>query len=244
MDQDNNQIAKKSRMTEPKEQITQLEFSSKYDQEHSINYHLKHQKGLRRRLTNWREQAMAREGLKLAGSPQIILDLPCGAGRFWPLLASDPNRTLYAADNSRHMIETATRFQPPELVSRFTHFQTSAFSIELSDASVDTIFCMRLLHHIVREEDRLAILREFHRVCRDSVCLSIWVDGNLQARRRKKLERQRQSRIIKSKKFKNRISLTKTKAESEYYQTGFKVIGHFDLLPKFSMWRLYVLKKQ
>ncbi|NIA19098.1 MAG: methyltransferase domain-containing protein [Xanthomonadaceae bacterium] len=231
-------------MNEQKKAVTQLEFSEKYDQEHSKNYYFKHQKGLRRRLTNWREQRMARQGLQLAGNPQSILDLPCGAGRFWPLLASDPSRTLYAADNSQDMIETATRFQPPELVSRFTCFQTSAFNIDLSDASVDTIFCMRLLHHIAREEDRLAILREFHRVCRDSVCLSIWVDGNLQACRRKKLELQRQARRIESKKFKNRILLTKTQAESEYHQAGFKIIGHFDLLPKFSMWRLYVLKKQ
>ena len=89
-------------------------------------------------------------------------------------------------------------------------------------------------HHLVMDQDNNQIAKK----------LRIWVNGNLQAHRQKKLERQRQSKIIKSKKFKNRISLAKTKAESEYYQTGFKVIGHFDLLPKFSMWRLYVLKKQ
>lgn len=231
-------------MTATKKTDPQLEFSEKYDREHSKNYYVKHQKGLRRRLTNWREQAMARKGLQLAGDPQSILDLPCGAGRFWPLLASDPQRTLYAADNSRDMIETATGFQPPEVVNRFNCFQTSAFNIDLPDASVDSIFCMRLLHHIARQEDRLAILSEFRRVCRDSVCLSIWVDGNLQARRRKKLERQRQAKKSKSKTFKNRIMLTKEQAESEYHQAGFKVSGHFDLLPKFSMWRLYVLKKR
>ncbi len=230
-------------MTEPTKPITQLEFSAKYDQDHSRNYYFKHQKGLWRRLTNWREQAMARQALRLADNPQSILDLPCGAGRFWPLLASDTKRTLYAADNSRDMIETAVRFNLPELVNRFTCFQTSAFSIDLPDASVDTIFCMRLLHHIAMENDRLAILSEFHRVCRDSVCLSIWVDGNLQARRRKKLEQRREAKQSTAKKFKNRILLTKEQAEREYHQAGFQVSGHFDLLPKFSMWRLYVLKK-
>ena len=230
-------------MTEQKSPITQLEFSAKYDREHSKNYYFKHQKGLRRRLTNWREQAMAREGLRLACNPKSILDLPCGAGRFWPLLASDSTRTLYAADNSRDMLETAARFQPPELFKRFTCFQTSAFDIDLPDAGVDAVFCMRLLHHIAAEDDRLAILREFHRVCREAVCLSIWVDGNLQAKRRKKLEQRRQAEKSASKKFKNRILLTKEQAENEYHRAGFKVLGHFDLLPKVSMWRLYVLKK-
>jgi cyclopropane fatty-acyl-phospholipid synthase-like methyltransferase len=29
-----------------------------------------------------------------------VLDLPCGAGRFWPLLAEKPNRVIIGADNS------------------------------------------------------------------------------------------------------------------------------------------------
>jgi len=238
MDQNNHYLAQQSLMSNGQSFISQAPFSLKYDREHSRNYFLKHRHGFRRRLTNWREHAMARKGLRLAGHPQSILDIPCGAGRFWSLLAADPNRILYAADNSPHMLETATRFQLPEIVNRFKCFQTSVFHIGLPDASIDNIFCMRLLHHISRKDDRLAILREFHRVSRDTVCLSLWVDGNLQARRRRKLEQRRRQRTLK-----NRILLAQNTAEQEYLQAGFRISGHFDLAPGISMWRLYVLKK-
>ena len=226
-------------MTRHEQQDRELLFSRKYDRgEHAKKYYFKHQRGLRRRLTNHREQAMARKALVLAGNPRVILDLPCGAGRFWRTLAGDPARELYAADNSRNMLEAAVRFHDPELVKRFPCFRTSAFGIGLPDEAVDNIFCMRLLHHIVAEEDRVAILREFYRVTRESVCLSMWVDGNLQARRRKRLERRREKR-----RYRNRILIPAARAESEYRKAGFRIIGHIDLLPLVSMWRLYVLKK-
>ena len=43
------------------------------------------------------------------------------------------------------------------------------FAIDLAANAVDCIFCIRLLHHIEFAEHRLAILREFHRVSRDTV---------------------------------------------------------------------------
>lgn len=53
-----------------------------------------------------------------------------------------------------------------------TTLAPSAFEIALPDNAVDGIFCMRLLHRIGEAEHRLAILREFERVTRDSVILS------------------------------------------------------------------------
>ena len=215
-----------------------LEFSTKYDAAHAESYYLKHRQGLRRRLTTWREMALARKALNLAGNPETILDLPSGAGRFWPVLAEDPARQLFAADNSEDMLYTAKRFQDKALSDRFTCFQTSAFSIDMQDASVDNIFCMRLLHHMAEATDRGAVLKEFYRVTRDSVCLSMWVEGNFQARRRKRLEARRPASRLK-----NRIAITPEQAESEYRDAGFRVVDYLDLLPGISMWRLYILKK-
>ena len=67
-------------MTQEDGKARELQFSRKYDQKHAKDYYFKHQRGLRRRLTNRREQAMARKALVLAGNPRVILDLPCGAG--------------------------------------------------------------------------------------------------------------------------------------------------------------------
>ena len=218
--------------------MKELEFSTKYDPDHSKNYYLKHKQGVRRRLTTWREVSLARKALQIAGNPRAILDLPCGAGRFWPMLAEDPRRTLFAADNSQAMIDVASQFQGRELRARFKCFQTSAFAIDMPDASVDNIFCMRLLHHIAEQADRLAILKEFYRVTRSTVCLSMWVDANLQARRRKRVEARRSDARIK-----NRIVITAKQAEQEYRQAGFRILGHLDLLPRISMWRFYILGK-
>lgn len=62
-----------------------LEFSGKYDSKHSLEYYKKHKDSIGRRLSNRREQSMAEKALAIAGNPASILDLPCGAGRFWPL---------------------------------------------------------------------------------------------------------------------------------------------------------------
>ena len=215
-----------------------LDFSKKYDAGHSENYYLKHKKGLRRRLTTLREVALARKSLKIAGNPQTILDLPCGAGRFWPMLTEDPERTLLAADNSQDMVDTAKKLQDRETAGRFKCFQTSAFAIDLPDSSVDNIFCMRLLHHIAEPADRLAILKEYYRVTRGTVCLSMWVEGNLQSRRRKRLEARRPVTGAR-----NRIAVSAQQAESEYREAGFRIVDHLDLMPGMSMWRFYILAK-
>lgn len=220
------------------ESITHLEFSQKYDADHSQAYFEKHKSGLRHKLTTLRETSIARQSLRMAGNPKSVLDLPCGAGRFWNMLAECDDRVLFAADYSDNMIKTAKKYQPAEVVDRFNTFQTSAFNIKMDNHSVDNIFCMRLLHHIAKPEDRLSILKEFHRVARKSVCLTMWTDGNIQAKNRAKLENRRGPEH-----FQNRIVVPRELAESEYQKAGFNITGYIDLLPKISMWRLYVLEK-
>ena len=114
-----------------------LKFSEKYDQEHAQQYFLKHRDGLARRLSHLRDEQLARKALSVAGEPGLVLDLPCGAGRFWPLLAEKPNRVIIGADNSADMIETACKSQSAEVVKRVRALQTSAFEIDLPDNSVD-----------------------------------------------------------------------------------------------------------
>src|SRR3982751_6846643 len=86
-----------------------LEFSKKYDDEHAHEYLLKHQDNLARRLSHKRDEQLARGALAMAGEPGLVLDLPCGAGRFWPLLAEKPNRVIIGADNSASIDRKSTR---------------------------------------------------------------------------------------------------------------------------------------
>lgn len=218
---------------------TVLEFSKKYDADHAAEYYRKHRAGLRRRVSNWWEQRMAARALEIAGNPASVLDLPCGAGRFWALLAGRQDRRLMAADYSADMVATARREQPPALVARFEAFQASAFETGLPDGAVESIFCMRLLHHIVEPADRLKLLREFHRVAQKSVIISLWVDGNLQASRRKRLEQRRRKRA-----YQNRFVAEPAVIEREMRECGFDIAGQVDMLPGISMWRTYVLIKR
>ncbi|MBO3277658.1 class I SAM-dependent methyltransferase [Pseudomonas schmalbachii] len=216
-----------------------LDFSRKYDRSHSEQYLHKHQAGFWRKLSHERDVQIARKALKLAGQPNLVLDLPCGAGRFWPMLAEMENRVIIGADNSADMLAVACAHQPAEVVKRVRPLQTSAFAIDLSDNSVDSIFSMRLMHHIGKSEDRMTMLREFHRVTRDSVVLSLWVDGNLKSWKRKQLEAKRERRG-----YQNRFVTPARTIEAEFRQAGFVVQDHIDFCPLLHMWRVYILRKE
>jgi ubiquinone/menaquinone biosynthesis C-methylase UbiE len=219
-----------------------LKFSEKYVGEHAERYFFKHQESLSRRLSHCRDEQMARHALEKAGEPGLVLDLPCGAGRFWPLLAEKPNRIIIGADHSPDMIKTALAYQPSTTLSRVRMLQTSAFDIDLPDYAVDSIFCMRLFHHIGAAEDRLTLLREFHRVTRETVILSLWVDGNFKSWKRRRHE-QRRHISGEQRDYQNRFVIPRSVAEAEFKQAGFTIESKSDFIPLYAMWRVYVLRK-
>ncbi|UXZ97420.1 methyltransferase domain-containing protein [Pseudomonas phytophila] len=221
----------------------ELEFSRKYNHEHAQQYLQKHKDNLSRRLSHWRDEQLARTALHRAGDPGLVLDLPCGAGRFWPLLAEKSNRMIIGADNSADMLKTACAAQPAEVVKRVQPLHTSAFDIDLPDNAVDSIFCMRLLHHVGQADHRLALLKEFQRVTRDSVIISLWVDGNFKAWKRKRLEQERQAKIGQYS-YQNRFVLPAATVEAEFEQAGFRIQDRLDFLPMYAMWRVYLLRKR
>ncbi len=218
--------------------LPQLPFSDKYDLAHAHAYQQKHHTGLRRRLTTWRETQLARRALKLAGNPESVLDMPCGAGRFWPMLAAHPTRRLLAGDRSPAMLEIARGSAQAAVLSRVESLQAlDAFGLSLPDDAVEHVLCMRLLHHIESAADRLRILGEIHRVGRLGATVSLWVDGNLQSRRRNRQDARRTRANL------NRLVVPRATIEAEFAQVGFRVRRRLDICPGLSMWRLYLLDK-
>lgn len=213
----------------------ELAFSKKYTPEHARQYFEKHQTGLRRRLTTWRENALARRALAIAGEPSTVLDIPCGTGRFWPLLAERPGRRIFAADLNPGMLETARQMRPPELVARVELFEASAFSIPRPDGFVEAVVCIRLLHHIQDPEHRVLMLKELARVASGTVIVSLWLDGNYQA--------WRWHRKARTKPAKNRFPVERRVIEDEFARCGLRVAARLDFLPFVSMWTTYVLNK-
>jgi len=220
-------------------QRPELIFSEKYDEAHAQCYFDKHEEGFWRRLSNWRDHQVCAKALKIAGSPKSVLDMPCGTGRFWELLAKDPERKLWATDNSQDMINMGLKRRPAEITNRFKTFQGSAFDLPVEDDFVESIFCMRLMHHIGKHQDRLDLLAEMARVASNSILISLWVDGNLAAHKRKRLEAKR-----KKARYQNRFVIPQAVIEEEFAASGLSIEAKLDFIPHYAMWRTYVLKIQ
>ena len=88
---------------------------------------------------------------------------------------------------------------------------------------------------------RLAMLREFHRVTRDTLIVSLWVDGNYKAWKRRRLEARRALRGPGENQ--NRFIVSADVVEAEFAAAGFKVLASQDFLPRYAMWRVYTLRK-
>ena len=216
--------------------IPLLEFSEKYDETQARRYFEKHRKGFGRRLSNWRETVMLRKALKLAGNPGTVLDIPAGTGRFWDMLAGYPDRKIYAADYSYDMLITGINMRPEHVTRRIMPLKCSAFSIPLADGAVENVFCARLLHHIGERADRRAMLREMSRVASKSVCVSLWIDGNYKARRRRKLEARR-----RRKRYQNRFVVQRRVIEEDFRYAGLEPTCWIDFMKFYSMWSLSLI---
>ena len=219
--------------------VPDLEFSQKYDEAHAKYYFDKHENEFWRKLSNWRDHQIARKALKIAGEPKSVLDAPCGTGRFWDVLAEQPERVIHASDYSQNMIDAGLRYRPAEISKRIqSSFQASAFSLPVPDDFVECVFCIRFVHHLAKAEDRLTLLREFHRVASGSVIISLWVDGNYKAWVRSRREKARDAH-----QYQNRLVIPARRIEQEFQDSGFRVEAALDFMRYYHMWRTYVLKK-
>lgn len=211
----------------------ELPFEERYSYEYSKQYYKRHKEGFLKRLSNYFEQKMAAEALSLAGVPEIVLDLPCGAGRFLNTIFNSGTKKVIAADKSAGMLQVIQEYSPFAQSNYLQLLQTNVTQINLPDNSVDSILCMRLLHHIDCKDYRNAIYKEFMRVARQTVCISFWVDGNYKSYRE----------YIHAKKTGNASRcLNSKKLEKELKDIGFAIIGKVDMLKPFLYWRTYVLK--
>jgi ubiquinone/menaquinone biosynthesis C-methylase UbiE len=202
------------------------EFAERYDREHAKVCLQAQPQGFVRRLALWREKRLVRRALKVAGEPGLVLDLACGAGRFWPVLAEHGNRVILASDSSQDMLNHAQTHHPASLLARIKLFQSSVFSIDISENAVDCIFCMQLFHHVRDSDHRLAILRELHRVSRDSLILSVPL-----------------GRGTEPVNDPQRIVVSRGEIETQFKQAGFSILKQYEVLPGFGMGSIYILRK-
>lgn len=165
-----------------------------------------------------------------------MLDLPCGSGRLWPALFRAGVTELIAADSSAAMLEAAGK-QDASRHLAVRYLNTSALDIELADDSVDLAACLRFYHHLSRAEDRALALAELTRVSRRYIAISLWVDGNIAAARRK-----RKALPVLKVGYGGRICRRRKDVEAEFAGAGLTVVRHYDVWPRLQMWRHYLLE--
>lgn len=142
---------------------------------------------LRARRTHRAEERILRAFLERVGRLERVLDVPCGAGRWLPLLAATGARVV-GADLAGAMLREVS----PEAGARL--LQASARRLPFPDRSFDLVLCFRLLHHFEEAGDRRAVLQELARVCRGRVVLSYFDAASVQAWRHR-LRRRRRARF-------------------------------------------------
>ncbi|MEJ5059504.1 MULTISPECIES: class I SAM-dependent methyltransferase [unclassified Pseudomonas] len=209
----------------------ELEFARRYDQEHARVCLQPRAQGLTGRLGFWRDEQLVRTALNVAGEPGLILDVACGVGRYWPVLAKHANRVILATDPSQDILDHSRTHHPQDLMKRIRTFQSSAFNIGLSENAVDCIFCMQLFQHMTSPEHRLAMLGEFHRVSRDTVIVAVRVGGRF-------MRRPTDVPGLAA-----RPLASKVEVEREFKRAGFCVLSHQDFFPGCAPMRVYVLRK-
>jgi SAM-dependent methyltransferase len=116
-----------------------------------------------------REQIFVRDNVADLPANALVVDVPCGTGRFIPFLTGRGFRYI-GADFSTAMIKEAQQMpgeRPP-----LGFLNADAERLPFRDASVDCVIIWRLLHHIGDPAIRQGMLREAARVTRNKVLVS------------------------------------------------------------------------
>jgi len=114
------------------------------------------------------EQAAVRRVLAAAPAVERIADVPCGIGRWAPVLRERAER-IFGLDISWPMLARARAEQAGRLPLALA--RAEAERLPLADGSVDIVFCFALMKHLPPEAKR-AVLAEFARVSRRGLVVS------------------------------------------------------------------------
>lgn len=128
-----------------------------------------------RRYSSWdqrwldrKEQSAVRRLVSEHGLSGLILDVPAGYGRFLSIL-SEVGDVLAVDLGFFPLLYQKERFGPAT-----DCVNAEAQKLPLKDKTVDAVFCFRLFQHLHRSPQRVAILREFGRVSREWVIVSVY----------------------------------------------------------------------
>ena len=117
-----------------------------------------------RQKRNARKWAAIRKALSLTEGVRVILDLPCGTGRFTGGLARE-GYEIVGSDISMEMLQKAAAIPDGRQPGIRGYVQANAEHLPLRSDSLDCVVSIRFMMH-VDPATRVRMLREFHRVSR------------------------------------------------------------------------------
>lgn len=107
----------------------------------------------------------------LSGIPSkcSVLDIGCGTGRIRQVLPDDLD--YVGLDNSPELLKIAERNFPDD-----KFIVADARELPFPDKSFDAVLLIAVVHHFLKKDDRLAVLREARRVLKNGgrLYLSVW----------------------------------------------------------------------
>lgn len=157
-----------------------------YDSQSAEDYERLRFSGLLGQYRWRREQTAVRELVSCIEAGSAVADIPCGIGRWWPVLATRASR-IVGIDISPAMLERAeSRARTSTIPTELRHGEAEA--IPLGDLSVDYVFSFALTKHLPLRS-QMRVLSEFARVSRIGVIstFSIVTSSNYEMWRRRRL---------------------------------------------------------
>ena len=136
------------------------------------------------RCVHRRERRILRRLLGRAKGAGLVLDVPCGYGRFSGMLL-DHGFKVVGCDLSLSMVRKALAHEFPGEGALRGVVGDAVGGLPFRTASFQGVFCIRLCHHLRETNDREAALRELARVTRDFVVVSYYRLNALHALQRR-----------------------------------------------------------
>lgn len=136
-------------------------------------YQQKRYKHFDQKIIDRREKKIVRKIFAKYNISGKILDIPCGYGRFHPLLNNFGE--IHAADNGKLI----AKYQAENVGLAKSTTICDAANMPYEDNSFDAVFSIRLIQHIHDRKERLAIYNEFNRVSTKWVIVSLYSDTRI-----------------------------------------------------------------
>ncbi len=203
------------------------------------SYSKKFQKHWNERLNDTFERRLVQRLLNEVSRndrPHRALDMPCGYGRLYPLLA-EASAEVVECDWSHPMLLRARESQSrmPTGGAR-RHVRAEAGRLPFPDRSFDLVLSVRLCHHIRSHEERLAYVRELMRVSAGWVIFTYFDTRSLK-------NRLRELRRLVSRK-RPKWTLDRSDVEELASREGFRVVKSTPLSRFFSGHRYTLLRRE